>query len=192
MNWVDLAAIGVLAISALLAFMRGFVREVLGIAAWLGAGLFAASCFHFVQGRFRLWIENPDIADPVAFAVLFIAALLAFSLIANAISGIARMSFLSGIDRTLGMVFGLARGAALVAFAYIVLGLLTPPDRWPDPVLQARFLPLAYEGAAWGVNLLPTDYRPRIYPPPEGRPTTSADLLRAEPRPTAHAGDIGR
>ena len=80
MNWVDLTIIGVIAISALLAFMRGLVREVLSIGSWIGAGFFAVWAFPFVQDRFRSWLVNPDIADPAAFGAMFVLALLVLSL----------------------------------------------------------------------------------------------------------------
>lgn len=179
---VDVGALTIVAFSGMLAFFRGFVREVLGIAAWVGAAIFAMSTFFFVQARFCQFIENPDIADPVAFACLFIVALIVFSILASTISGFARVSMLGGVDKTLGMLFGFARGAALIAFAYIALGLLSVPEKWPDLVLQARLLPLAYAGANWGVARLPAEYRPRVYPPPGGREATAADLLRVEPR----------
>lgn len=182
MNMIDVGALTIVAFSGMLAFFRGFVREVLGIAAWVGAGLFAMSTFYFVQGRFRMLIQNPDVADPVAFACLFVASLIAFSILASTLGSLARVSMVGGIDKTLGMLFGFLRGAALIAFAYIALGLLSPPDKWPEQVAQARLLPAAYVGAAWGLNLLPGDYRPRIYPPPGGREATSADLLRVEPK----------
>jgi membrane protein required for colicin V production len=181
-NWVDVAVIGILTVSAFLAFLRGFVREVLGIGAWVGAAVIAGASFHYVQPRFRAWIENPDIADPVAFGVVSVSALIFLSVIANMIGGIIRMSMLSGIDRTLGVVFGLVRGAALVAIAYILGGMVVATDRWPDPVLQARSLPFAYQGAAWAVGFLPEEYRPKLYPPPAGRETKAADLLHATPQ----------
>ena len=92
------------------------------------------------------------------------------------------------IDRTLGVVFGLVRGAALVMVAYIAAGLLVTPERWPEPVLQARALPYAYQGAAWLVGQLPPQYRPKVPEPPPGRETRSADLLHvpAQGRATAH------
>ena len=85
-------------------------------------------------------------------------------------------------DRTLGLVFGLVRGAALIVLAYIGAAIVVPIERWPDPVLQARTLPLAYRGADWIVTQLPVEYRPRLYPPPPGRETTAAALLRATPQ----------
>lgn len=188
MNWVDLVVIAIVVASGLLAFMRGFLREVLGIGAWIGAAFWAVATFHYVQPRFREWIANPDLADPAAFASMFLVALIFLSIIANILGGIVRMSLLGGIDRTLGVVFGLVRGAALVVFAYIITGMVLATDRWPDPVLQARSLPFAYQGAVWATGLLPEGYRPRIYPPPAGRETRAADLLHANPQGRA----IGR
>jgi hypothetical protein len=54
-------------------------------------------------------------------------------------------------------------------------------DRWPDVVLQARSLPLVYQGASWAVQRLPADHRPQLYAPPPGRETTADALLHATP-----------
>ncbi len=182
MNWVDLAILAVLVFSGLLAFMRGFVREVLGIGAWIGAGFFAMATFQFVQPQFRTWFGNPDVADPAAFGTVFLVSLLFLSVIAGIVGSVIRGSVLGGIDRTLGVVFGVLRGAALVIFAYIAAGMIVTTDRWPDPVLQARSLPFAYEGAVWAVAFLPEEYRPRLSSPPAGREAHAEDLLHATPQ----------
>ena len=195
MNWVDLIVIAVLGISALLALMRGFVREVLGIGAWLGAGFFATWAFPFAKARFRHWLTSPDVADAAAFGALFLVALVVLSIVSSMVGGVVRTSVLGGVDRTLGVVFGLLRGTALVAFAYIAAGLAVPADRWPQPVRQARTLPFAYDGAVWAVGLLPQEYRPVVRMPPSGRETRAEDLLRAPAqgratsRPRPGAGD---
>ncbi len=181
MTWVDLAVIGMLAVSALLAFMRGFVREVLGVGAWVAAVLVAIWAFPFARPRFREWLGAPDLVDPVTFAAVFIATLLVLLLISHWIGALVRGSALGGLDRTLGLIFGLLRGAALVVFAYIAAGLVIPVDRWPGVVLQARSLPLAYAGAAWAAARLPPDYRPKLQPPPAGRETTAEGLSHLSP-----------
>jgi membrane protein required for colicin V production len=181
-NWVDLAVIAILVFSGLLAFMRGLMREVLGIGAWLGAAFFAVWAYPFVLPRFQAWIDNPDLVGPATYASMFVVALIVLSIVANIVGGVVRGSPLGGIDRTLGVVFGLARGAALVVFAYIIAGMVVETDRWPEPVLQARSLPIAYEGARRATGLLPESYRPKIYPPPAGRETRAADLLHANPQ----------
>jgi membrane protein required for colicin V production len=181
-NWVDLTILAVIAISASLAFARGLVREALSIGSWIGAGFFAVWAFPFVQERFRTWLVNPDIADPAAFGAMFVLALLVLSIVAGMIGALVRGSVLGGIDRTLGMAYGIVRGAALVIFAYIVGGMIVSADHWPEAVLQARSLPYAYAGATWAVGLLPEAYRPQLTAPPAGRATKAEDLLHATPQ----------
>lgn len=188
MNWVDLAVLAVIVVSGLLALMRGLVREVLSIAAWIGAGFVAAWAFPFVQERFRGWFGNNDIADPVAFGSMFLVALIFLSIVAGMVGGVVRGSVLGGLDRTLGMAFGVLRGAALVIFAYIAGGLVVTADRWPEPVLAARSLPYAHEGAVWATGFIPDAYRPTVTALPPGRETTAAQLLHATPQGRA----IGR
>ncbi len=187
MNWVDLAILAVIVFSGILALMRGFVREVLSIGAWVGAGFFAAWAFPFVQSRFREWIGNPDIADPVAFGVMFLVSLIFLSIVAGIVGSVVRGSVLGGLDRTLGVVFGIARGAALVVVAYIIGGMVVQSDRWPEPVLASRSLPYAYAGAVWAVTFLPPEYRPRVTAPPAGREARAEDLLHAMPQGRALA-----
>jgi membrane protein required for colicin V production len=182
MTWVDLAVLGVMAISALLAFMRGLVREVLGIGAWVGAVAAAIEGLPYARTIVRNWMGTPEWVDPISFAAVFLVSLIVLSLIARAIGRTVRDSSLGGVDRTLGLVFGLARGAALVILAYIIGGMAVSVDHWPDPVLEARSLEPAFMGARWVVRQLPDDYRPRLYAPPPGRQATAAALLQAAPQ----------
>jgi membrane protein required for colicin V production len=181
LNYVDLAIIAVLAVSALLAFMRGFVREVLSIAAWVGAGFFAVWAYPYVVDRFRGWIPNKDIADPVAFASMFLVCVVFLSIISGMVGSLVRGSVLSGLDRTMGMVFGLLRGVVVICCAYIGAGLVTPPEHWPQPVQDARSLSYFYLGAVQLAALVPPEYRPKVYPPSHLEETKSGDLLHATP-----------
>ena len=181
MNWVDVAVLAVSAFSGMLGFLRGLVREVFGLSAWIGAGLAAWWFYDPADAMARRAIANPDIADPVAFGVLFLVVLIVLTLVARALGGAVRRSALGGLDRTLGLVYGLARGGALVVAAYIIAGVYEPPDQWPDPVLEARTLPSIYTGAVWVASKLPERYRPELTVPPAGRPTNSAALLHANP-----------
>ncbi|MGE0416736.1 MAG: CvpA family protein [Acetobacteraceae bacterium] len=182
MTWVDLVVLAVLAVSALLAFMRGLVREVLGIGAWIAAVVIAIEGLPYARPTVLKWLEDPVWVDPVAFAGLFLIALIVLSIIARIISGTVRGSALGGLDRTLGLVFGLARGAVLVMLAYILGSMASPMDQWPDAVLRARALTPAYEGASWIVSRLPEQFRPKVQPPPAGRQATADALLRATPQ----------
>jgi membrane protein required for colicin V production len=181
MTWVDLVVLGVLAISGLLALSRGFVREVLGLGAWVGAAAFTYWGMPLARPRFEQWISSPEWVAPITGAALFIGSLLILMVLSGWIGHIVRASALGGLDRTLGLVFGLARGAALVMFAYIAAGMVIPIDKWPDVVLRARSLPLAYEGAAWVVDRLPPDLRPSLHAPPVLKQTTAEELFHAQP-----------
>ncbi|MGH7050979.1 MAG: CvpA family protein [Acetobacteraceae bacterium] len=166
MNWVDLLVLGVVVLSALFGFVRGVVREVLGVGAWIGAGAVAWVAFPWASGVAGRAITNRNIADGVAIVVVFVVCLIVLSLIAAWIGGVVRHSALGGLDRTLGLIFGLARGAVLIALAYIVVGLVEAPAAWPPAVREARALPYAYDGAVWMIHLLPKNHRPAVAPPP--------------------------
>jgi membrane protein required for colicin V production len=181
MNWVDVVVLVVVAFSGMLGLLKGLVREVLGVVAWAGAGIAGVTFFPQVQGIARRSIANPDIADPVAFGVVFLAVLIVLSLIARTLGGAARRSALGGLDRTLGLLFGLARGALVVIAAYVIAGIAEPVDQWPPEVLEARSLPSIYLGATWAVQRLPETYRPALSIPPAGRQASSAELLHANP-----------
>ena len=185
MTWVDLAVLGILAVSALLAFMRGLVREILGIGAWIGAAAAAVEGLPMARQFVRGWMSSPEWVDPISFAAVFLISLVILSLVARAISRQVRGSALGGVDRTLGLLYGLARGAAVVIVAYVMAGMAVSVDHWPDPVLEARVLTPTYLGAKWVVQQLPDEYRPRLYAPPAGRQTTADALMQATPQGTA-------
>jgi membrane protein required for colicin V production len=182
MTSVDLVVLGVMFLSGMIAFMRGFVREVLSIAAWVGAVVVSMTCLSVV----RPWLSpymSPEWTDPAGYIILFLVSLIVFSLIAKTIAGAVRSSAIGGIDRSLGLVFGLARGAALAIAAYIVACMAIPPERWPQPVLESRSLPYIYTGAAWVAHQIPLEYQPAVPPPPSHpmRQTGLGGILQVTP-----------
>ena len=183
MNWVDLAVLALLLVSGLLGVMRGLVREALGVAAWVAAAIVASpyGLFPHVAPWVRRQFSDPGIADAVAFGGVFLIVLVALWLVVRTISKAIRGSALGGLDRSLGLVFGLGRGAALLVVAYILLGIGLAIEQWPAPILEARSLPIIHRGAEWLALQLPPNYRPAVARPPPGRSTTAADLLRANP-----------
>jgi membrane protein required for colicin V production len=185
MTWFDFAMLAVLALSALLAFFRGFVREVLGVGAWVGAIIISIWFFPFVSPRFEQWIHAKEFADPAAYGAVFLVALIVLSVVSSWVGALVRGSALGGVDRTLGIVFGLVRGAVLLVFCYFAAGLFTTPQEWPVPVRDARFLPYVYEGARDLVTYLPAGYQPHVPEPPVTAPPSLGDLLQPTPQGTA-------
>jgi membrane protein required for colicin V production len=182
MTWVDLVVLAVLAVSALLAFTRGLVREVLGLAAWVGAIAAAVWALPRVRPQFQEWLGASPWIDPAALGAVFLITLIVLMIVSRWIGALVRASPIGGLDRTLGLVFGLARGAVIIVFAYIVGGWIERPAQWPDPVREARSLGVAYMGAHWVSQRLPENWRPKVYEPPSGRETTADALLHATPQ----------
>ena len=182
MTWVDLVVLAILTVSALLAFMRGLVREVLGLAAWVGAIFVGYWALPQTRPRFEHWLGASPWVAPIAFAVVFIVSLILLLLVSRWISALVRASPIGGLDRTLGLVFGLARGAALCILAYIGAGMVVQVERWPEPVLNAESIGPVYLGASWVVEQLPAEYRPRLSAPPPRHEATASALLQATPQ----------
>jgi membrane protein required for colicin V production len=181
-NWVDTLVLLVIAVSAVVAFARGFISEVLGIAAWVGAFFIANYGAPYVRPTMREWIGNPDIADPAAYAATFLVGLVVLSIITGMAGGAVRNSVLGGIDRTLGIVFGIARGVVILAAIYVGGGLVVPTDRWPDGVAESIAVPQIYRAAVRLTGLLPPDNRPHVQAPPMSRTTNAAELMQLTPQ----------
>ena len=117
----------VIIISAVLAYSRGFVREVLSIGGWILAAVVA---YVFAPPVEPLMKEVPILKDFLgnacelsmiaAFAAVFAAALIVFSIFTPLFAGAVQRSAIGGVDQGLGFLFGVARGAVLVAIAFII------------------------------------------------------------------------
>jgi membrane protein required for colicin V production len=155
MTSADLIIIAILALSALLAFMRGFVREVLSIGAWVGAALATIYGFPILQPYARKYIEVALFADIAAGVAIFVLALILLTVLSHALSRNVRSSALGAVDRSLGLLFGLVRGAVLVCLAYLVMAWAIPQEDRPTWVAEARTLPLVQQGASLLLKILP-------------------------------------
>lgn len=124
---IDGIAAAVILLSAILAYSRGFVREALAIAGWVGAAVLAFMFAGAAQPLVKeipvinkIIGENCEVSMITAFAVVFAVGLIVASLFTPLFSSVIRRSFLSGIDQGLGFVFGAARGIALVGAAFLI------------------------------------------------------------------------
>src|SRR5690606_29803479 len=148
MNGADLLILSVLIISVLLGLVRGFVREAIGLLAWLGglwlAWRYAPLLEPFLGGA----VGEPPISTWTARVLIVLFVLLLGWLIAAVLSHLLRHSELSLlVDRLLGATFGVLRGAVVIA-VFVLLGQfvqLTTVDWWKE----SRLLPYATELAGW-------------------------------------------
>lgn len=153
---LDLVAIGIVLVSAGLAFLRGFVHEVLSIGAWVGAAFATLYGFPLARPLAHEYISIPLAADIAAGIAVFLLSLLVLSLVTSAISRQVQSSGLNSLDRSLGFLFGLLRGAVVVSLAFIVLSWVFPPNtNRPGWIAQARGLPMMEQGATILRSMVP-------------------------------------
>lgn len=166
---VDAGVAGIVLISALLAYARGFVREVLSIAGWVIA---AVAGFLLAPTVEPIISELPFISDIIggscqiaiiaAFGIVFVVALVIVSLFSPLISGSVQNSALSPIDSGLGLLFGVARGLLLVAIAFVIYDQAPVSDQTIAMVDNAASRELLDSLNAWLVDRLPTEIPPGI------------------------------
>ena len=154
-NVVDIGVLAVLLISAVLAYARGFVHEVLSVGGWVGAIFATFYGFPYAKPFARKYIPLEIAADLTAGIVIFIVTLVFLSLLTRAVARQVQSSALNVLDRSLGFLFGLARGAVLVCVTYIGLELIMPPADQPQMVQSARTIQLIKPGAALLKSLVP-------------------------------------
>jgi membrane protein required for colicin V production len=158
MNPIDIGVIAVIGLSAVFAFARGFVREALSIVAWVGAGFITLYGFNAVYAIVDPMVHNPLLSQLIAGFGLFVACLIALTILTGIVARTVRSSGLSPIDRTLGFVFGLARGAFIVCLAYLLLDLAQVNER-PQWLVDAKSVPYLQQGANLIRNFLPEQLR---------------------------------
>jgi membrane protein required for colicin V production len=178
MTWVDAAAISIIILSALFSLVRGFVREMLGVAAWLGAAFAGLKGYQFVEPYVNSVVSLKSIVIPISIGIVFIVILIILSIISAWIGGKVRESALSSLDRSLGLVFGAVRGMIIISLFYIGLSMFMTQQEWPPPVVNARLLPYAYTGATVLANLLPQPYRPTVLALPSPTPPSASTLMQ--------------
>lgn len=142
---IDGVVAAVIILSAILAYARGFVRESLAILGWIGAAILA---FIFaptvrpmvaqVPGLNKFLSDSCELATIAGFAVVFALALVIFSIITPLFSSVVQRSALGGVDQGMGFLFGVARGALLVAVAFIVYDRVGTPVSMVDQSRSAQ------------------------------------------------------
>jgi len=147
MNPLDIGVIAVIGLSAVFAFARGFVREALSIVAWVGAGFITLYGFNPAYAIVDPMVHNPLLSELIAGFGLFIASLVILTIITGIIARSVRASALSPIDRTLGFVFGILRGAFVLSLAYMLLEMAAQPNDRPAWLRDAKSVPYLEQGA---------------------------------------------
>ena len=155
----DLVVIGVLMLSALIGLSRGITKEVLSIAAWVVAAAATYRLYPDASAIARNYISPSSLADIAAGVGVFVLTLILLSMVFGAITNRVKGSVLGPVDRSLGVLFGLGRGALLVCLAYLVMALLLPPIDRPVFVRNGQTKPLVEQGAILLYDLAPLSHK---------------------------------
>lgn len=160
MIWVDWCLLAAFAVSILIGVLRGFTREVLGLASWVLAIAAALTLAPSAVGYLESHIETPSIRIAAAYGLVFLAGLLVGAVVTALASMLVRKSPLSGVDRMVGGGFGMVRGVLFAAILVALVG-LTPARLdpwWKESVFigQLEWLADGFRG------LLPEDWQKRL------------------------------
>jgi membrane protein required for colicin V production len=151
---LDLVVIGVVIISALLAAVRGFTREVLAIVAWVTAAAGAWFLHPLILPKIKDHIANPTVALVADIGGIFIITLLIVSILTVKFSDFILDSRIGALDRTLGFVFGAARGLLICVIGWVFLAWLVQ-GKMPDWATTARSRPMLENTGNTLIGMLP-------------------------------------
>lgn len=155
---LDIIVLGVMLLSGLLAMVRGFMREILSIAAWATAAIVTLYGFPKLLPAAKGYFGNSDTVATIAVvAGLFIGTLIVVSVITVRISDMILDSRIGALDRTLGFLFGLGRGLLIIVVAFLFFNWLVPDKQQPTWVVQAKTLTTLKNTGDWLMSLLPDD-----------------------------------
>lgn len=135
---LDVILLVVMLVSGLLAMIRGFIREVLSIAAWGIAAVATLYAFSRLTPVVQQYIANDIVAKAVTIGGVFLGTLLLVTVITVRISDMILDSRVGALDRTLGFLFGLARGLVIVVIAYLFFDWLVQERSQPTWVQNAK------------------------------------------------------
>ncbi len=155
MNWVDVAILVIISLSAVISLFRGFVREAVSLAAWVMAFWVAIGFSDKLEPMLRGTIDSANVRLVVAFALLFLITLIVGAMVNYLIGQLVRKTGMGGTDRMLGVIFGIGRGIVVVAVLVLLAGIpqLSQEVWWQESLLLGHF----QEMAIWMRDFLPAD-----------------------------------
>jgi membrane protein required for colicin V production len=156
-SYLDLGILAIILVSALLSMMRGFTREVLAIGSWAAAAAAAYYFYPVVLPYAKPYIHKDIVAQAVSAAAVFFATLIVVSLLTVRLSDAILDSKIGALDRSLGFLFGAARGFLLGVVAFSIFNWLVAEKQQPEWVKAAKTRPVLIDTANRVIAMLPDD-----------------------------------
>jgi membrane protein required for colicin V production len=154
---LDIVLLVVMMVSGLLAMIRGFMREVLSIASWGAAALATLYAYPKLLPQAKQYFTSDLFAGAAVVGGVFLGTLLVVSIFTIKISDMVLDSRVGALDRTLGFLFGLARGLVIVVVAFLFFAWLVPEKSQPTWVKDAKSKVVLKGTGDWLMSMLPDD-----------------------------------
>lgn len=141
MNWLDIAILSVIGLSALISLVRGFTKESLSLIIWICAFVVANHYYDKLAVHFTSF-NDAIVRNGAAIATLFVATLIVGAIVNYVVGQLVQKTGLSGTDRVLGIVFGALRGVLIVAAVLFVMSAFTASQEtewWKNSQLVPQF-----------------------------------------------------
>lgn len=151
MTSVDLGILVILGLSMLLGVVRGGIKEILSLAAWVLAFL-AAKTFADAAAVFMpAFITTPAIRYLGGFLLVFVTVMLVSMLLSSLLSSSLKTAGLGAFDRLLGFLFGTVRGLLIITTLVLLAGLTAIPktELWQQSFIVPIFVKLAVTVTPW-------------------------------------------
>ncbi|TKT81341.1 CvpA family protein [Aquamicrobium sp. LC103] len=181
---LDGILVGFTLVSAMLAMVRGFSREILSIASWAAAAAAAYFFYPVVLPYVQPYVDNAQISIAAAAAIVFLIALIIVTVITMKIADFIIDSRIGALDRTLGFLYGAARGILVVAVGFLFFSWLVGTNS-PPWIAEAKSRPLLEGIGNWLEGVLPDDPENSIL----NRVSPDADTPEAEQPAEAQPSD---
>jgi membrane protein required for colicin V production len=187
---LDIILIVVMLVSGLLAMVRGFMREVLSITAWVLAAAATLYSYGKLLPLATSYFNSTIVAAVAVVGGVFLVTLLIVSIVTIRISDMVLDSRVGALDRTLGFLFGLARGLLIVVVAFQFFTWLVPDRSQPEWVRGAKSRLVLAGTGQWLISMLPDDPENTIFkklkrshPEDNDTPDTTPDQHSERDRP---------
>ncbi len=160
MIWIDWLILLVILLSAVISVVRGFFKEAISLAGWIVAIWLGLAFSGDIAALLAKFISVPSVRIVVAFSMVLVFVLVLTALASHFTSLVVKKTGLTGTDRVLGVVFGVARGAVIVGILVLLAGLTALPRDpwWRESTLVPHFQRLAVHIRA----MLPSDVADEI------------------------------
>jgi membrane protein required for colicin V production len=166
MGMIDFVVIATIIVSVLFALYRGLLRELLGITSWIIAGATALYSYQPVNGLLVGQVENVKMWTLIITGLLALVVLIVMTIVNAKITHSLRKSSLSGLDRTLGLAFGVARAILLIVLVWLFARQIAFSPKQIEKMEENNFsVKYIQKSSDWAEKLLPGDIQKDIQRP---------------------------